>query len=193
MTTVRLPGTPDRKAELLQLATEAAAIAGMPAPDQRKRQGALFHDIQSALAVAAEALANQEDEIARLRARRAESAAEAPPDAARAALTLADLRERLRAVTSPTPGATDGDDPGQLRWIIDRLDEALHQLGVMEYHDRGRADPTRNQVIGRCPADSDHPDGTIASSVRPGLLLHGRVLRPQQVIVYVKEPEPHDG
>jgi hypothetical protein len=193
---VRIPGALDRKkAELQRLAektaVEAAAVAGVPGPAPEQEPAALLRDIRSALAVIAEALANRDREVARLRVRPAE--APAPRAPTRAALTLAELRDRARVLAEPSGEGEDTSGEGRLGWVIERLDEALHQLGVAEYLDDGRVDLARHQVIDRRPADPRHPSGTIASSVRSGLLLSGEVLRPQQVVVYANQPADQKG
>jgi GrpE len=159
----------------------------VPGPAPKQEPAALLQAIRSALAVIAEALANRDREVARLRAQPAAASMPAPRAPTRAALTLAELRDRLRVLAAPSGDVANGEDPGRLGWVIERLDEALHQLGVAEYLDDGRVDLARHQVINRRPADSRHPSGTIASSVRSGLLLSGEVLRPQQVVVYVDQ------
>lgn len=191
---VRLPGFPDPKAEWQEqaekTAAQAAAIAGMPGPPPGQEPTELLQGIRLALAAVAEAMANQDRELARLRALPTSASVPASRPPTRAALTLADLRDRLRVLAS-SPGnpadrdvANGRDDSSQLGWVIERLDEALRQLGVAEYQDTGPVDLGRHQVVDRRPADSQHPSGTIASSVRSGLLLSGDVLRPQQVVVY---------
>jgi len=189
---VRLPGVPDRKkAELQQLAektaVEAAAIAGVPRPAPEQDPAVLLQATRSALAVVAEALANRDREVTRLRVQSAATPRPALRTPTRAALTLAELRDRLRVLAAPSGDIADGGAPDRLGWVIERLDEALQQLGVAEYLDNGRLDLARHQVIDRRPADSRHPGGTIASSVRSGLLLSGEVLRPQQVVVYADQ------
>jgi hypothetical protein len=200
---VRLPGFPDPKAEWQQLAekaaAEAAVAAGLPGPAPDQDPAELLHSIRLAIRVIEEAMASQDRKLARSTARQA--SAPAPGPSPRAALTLADLRDRLRvlAAAPDQPGDVGGesgrdsvtrpDEPSRLGWIIDRLSEALRQLGVAEYLDTGPVDLARHQVVGRCPADARHSSGTIASSVRSGLLLSGDVLRPQRVVVYADPTE----
>jgi hypothetical protein len=200
---VRLPVFSDPKAEWQRLAeqtaAEAAAVAGMPGPRPEQKPAELLRDVRSALAVIAEAMANQDRELARLRAQPTQAPMPAAQTPTQAALTLAELRDRLRVLASSPENPTDRgkrrnqddqdvatsrDDSSRLHWVIERLDEALRQLGVAEYRDAGPVDLARHQVVDRCPADPQHPSGTIASSVRSGLLLSGDVLRPQQVVVY---------
>ena len=175
---MRIPGLPRRDAALRDLAdalaTEAAAITGLPAPGSDDPVAQLG-SVRAALAVTAEMIANQQRELDRLRT---QPAAPPPNPSDRAALTLVDLRDRLRVLGAPDSG---------YGWVVERLGEALDQLDVIEFQDEGRTDPARHQVMDRRPADTAHPAGTIARSVRSGLLLSGRVLRPQQVVVFVDD------
>jgi hypothetical protein len=200
---VRLPGFPDPKADWQQLAekaaAEAAAVAGLPGPAPDQDPAELLHSVRLSIRVIEEAMASQDRQLARSTAR--QEAAPASGPSPRAALTLAGLRDRLRVLAaapdqpvdagggSGPDSGTGPDAPGRLGWIIDRLTEALQQLGVAEYLDTGPVDLARHQVVGRSPADGRHASGTIASSVRSGLLLSGDVLRPQQVVVYADPAE----
>jgi hypothetical protein len=143
---VRLPGAPDRKkAELQQLAeqaaVEAAAVAGMPGPTPKQEPAALLQAIRSALAVIAEALANRDREVARLRAQPAAVSMPAPRAPTRAALTLAELRDRLRVLAAPSGDVANGEDPGRLGWVIERLDEARRR-GIPGRRTRGSGSPS---------------------------------------------------
>jgi molecular chaperone GrpE (heat shock protein) len=190
----RIPGVPHWKADLRQaqqltetVALDAAQLAGMPRPRPGQEIPALLYSIQSAFHVVAEAMANQERQIAALRPQPESTPKSAVQAIAEAALTLAELRERLREITTSADGRSLSPEPGRLGWVIERLDEALGQLDVVEFQDEGLVDLARNHVVDRLPASSAHPAGTIASSPRPGLLVHGEVLRPQQVVIYVDE------
>jgi len=185
-------------------AAEAAALAGMPSPPPTKDPAELLSAIRLAVRAIEETLASQDRKLASAMAQQAQAPAPAPGASPRAALTLADLRDRLRVLAaaagqSGDPGASSQDsaagldEPSRLDWIIDRLTEALQQLGVAEYLDTGPVDLARHQVVGRRPADARHLSGIIESSVRSGLLLSGDVLRPQQVVVYADTARSTDG
>lgn len=188
---MRVPGIPDRRARLEQesaqlAAAEAAALAGMPEPSSEET-GASLDAIRSALSVISEKLANQERQVAALRSQPDPAPRAAFQASAQGALTIAELRDRLRAIASSADGAASEGDPARINWIIGRLDEALGQLNVVEFLDEGSVDPARNHVVDRLPASPVHPAGTIASTARSGLLFHGEVLRPQQVVIYVEQ------
>lgn len=195
---VSLPGQNGRQLERLRRLTAetarvAAGLAGTPRPVSRQEPVESLAAIRSALAVMAEKLANQEREVAMLRAERDAAAAAEPWPATRTVLTTAELRDRLRAMVAAPDGLGDAAVRGRLDWVIGRLDEILGQLGVVEYFDEGQVDFARNHVVDRRPTDDRHIAGTIASSVRSGLLLRGEILRPQDVVIYSDQSGAIDG
>lgn len=115
---VRIPGVPHRKAELRQaqewaetVARDAARLAGMPGPQPGQEIPALLDSVRSAFAVIAEAIANQERKIAALRPRPESTQKSAIQAVAEAALTLAELRERLREIVSSASQAATSTEP----------------------------------------------------------------------------------
>lgn len=177
--------------QVRRLAAEAAALAGTPGPAAGMPLDELLAAASTAMSAAREAQANEVREASRRAAVQSGVVqVERPNPAGRAALTLADLRDRLRLMTGADSSYSwdDQDDPGgALPWVLERLDEAMRQLDVSEFADTGPVDHLRHRAVDRRPADAEHPPGTIAASVRSGLLLGGVQLRPQQVVVYVSE------
>ncbi|MFH8369989.1 nucleotide exchange factor GrpE [Streptomyces sp. NPDC018031] len=74
-----------------------------------------------------------------------------------------------------------------LRWLDGRLIRLFAVCEVADLHDEGPVDPARHEIVGRRPADDGRPVGSIAETVRHGFVWRGRVLRPQQVIVYAED------
>lgn len=139
-------------------------------------------------------LARLREENARLRAEAAElraeqlvwhAEAEHPHPVVPELLLLADWLSDLIA--------DDGRpaDPEQaaiaLRWLDGRLIRLFAVCEVADLHDEGTVDLVRHEIVGSRPADDGRPVGSIAETVRRGYLWRGRVLRPQQVIVYTDD------
>lgn len=70
-----------------------------------------------------------------------------------------------------------------IRHVFEGLRSMLRSHGIEEMQVLGeRFDPERHEAVGSRKEDGKEPD-TILEEVRPGYLLHGRVLRPAQVII----------
>jgi len=55
-----------------------------------------------------------------------------------------------------------------------------------------RFDPAQHEALLHQESD-EHPEGQITAVIRDGYALHGKVLRPAQVIVAKGRPQPTDG
>ncbi len=163
------------------VARHAVAVAGGAVPPEGRTMEESLATIDAALSALAESRENSAREVQRLVAASGhrQQAMHASP---RSMLVLAELRDRLRTVVAEDAVSDDG--ARMLPWVIARLDEALADLEVSEFSDDGAVDVLRHHIVDRRPADSAHPPGTIARSVRSGLMLAGALLRPQQVVVY---------
>jgi molecular chaperone GrpE (heat shock protein) len=178
-----LPGFPgrrnldDARTATRALATRAAALAGLapPAPDDDLPR--LLDSSATALAVLAEQAGNARQDARRERERLATEQARATKTRAGIAEALSDLRERLRRT---------GDGGPSLTWAVQHVDAILQLAGAREFVDEGSLTPARHRVVERRAADAAHPPRTIASTVRPGLLLDGEVLRPQEIVAYTQ-------
>lgn len=189
---MRLPGQkPEEKASRIRevardLAFYGAQVSGIPPPISDAPTAAFFATIQSAIDVLNEMQRNSNLQASRTSDRASADQADWKSVRTAVVLSLADLRHQLRARDIAV--ATGREDLSDMRelvgWVIERLDEALETAGASEFVDDGKLNVSRHHVVGRIPSNATHPDGTIASSVRSGLLVAGEVLTPQQVIVY---------
>lgn len=114
-------------------------------------------------------------------ARHPEPEPDEPPEWTTATITIRDRVAALR-------------DHGQadavvFDWLHQRLGTVLDLQGVTEVVDVGEVDVARQEVVGTQPAPHPAEVDRIASTVRPGYLRHGQIIRPQQVIAYVATPE----
>lgn len=193
---MQMPGSSDRRLKSLRdvgraVATQAAAIAGAPAPYADAEPEDLFAAITQSLRLIVESRANEQREWARRQSTEpsVSALATAPSDAGPATdpgalLALADLLDRLRVITAGGAAAPQQDEV--LPWLLERLADAVSRFGIAEFDDTGLSDPVRHQVVGRVPTTDAALEGHIARSVRPGLTVSGEMLRPQQVLVYAE-------
>jgi hypothetical protein len=198
---VRLPGqNPEEKASRIReaardLAFYGAQVSGIPQPMRDAPTAAFFATIRSAIDVLNEVRRNSSLQASRTSDRASADQADWKSVRTAVVLSLADLRHQLRA--RDTAVATRMDDLSDMRdlvgWVIERLDETLETAGASEFVDDGRLNVSRHHVVGRIPSNAAHSDGTIASSARPGLLVAGEVLSPQQVIVYSDSVKSYGG
>ena len=87
-----------------------------------------------------------------------------------------------------------------LRMVCDRFEQTLRKHHCLPIEAEGQAfDPHYHEAIGEHPTE-EFPEGNVAHVARIGYTLHGRVVRPAQVLVAKKpqgdtEPsaEPDDG
>ncbi len=189
---MRLPGqNPEEKASRIReaardLAFYGAQASGIPPPMADDPTAAFFATIRSSIDGLNEMRRNSSLQASRTSDRASADQADWKGVRTAVVLSLADLRHQLRARdTAAAIGMNDLSDMRDLvGWMIERLDETLETAGASEFVDDGRFNVSRHHVVGRIPSNAAHPDGTIASSARPGLLVAGEVLSPQQVIVY---------
>jgi len=202
VTGVRLPGQkpaeerPNRIREAAHdLALYGAQLSGIPPPREDAPTAAFLATARSAIDVLNEMRRNSSLQASRTNDRASADQADWKSVHTAVVLSLADLRHKLRARdTAAATTADDLSDMGDLvAWMIERLDETLEAAGASEFVDDGRLNVSRHHVVGRIPSNAAHLDGTIASSARPGLLVAGEVLSPQQVIVYSDSVKSYSG
>lgn len=190
---MRLPGLKpaEEKASRIReaahdLALYSAQVSGIPPPRDDAPTAAFLATARSAIDVLNEMRRNSSLQASRTNDRASADQADWKSVRTAVVLSLADLRHKLRARDAAVATAPDDlSDMGDLvAWVIERLDETLEAAGACEFVDDGRLNVSRHHAVDRIPSNAEHPDGTIASSVRPGLLVAGEVLTPQQVIVY---------
>lgn len=174
----------------LDVAVRAADLTDRRVPDDWEHLGAqgLLEAARTSLTAAAERIREDERRLAALREDRATDPrpkAEAtdrpvsPPPIARELIEVAD---RLAVLDSD-----DREDrPAVTTWLEGRITEMLRGCEVLPIREEGPVNPSRHEVVGVRPAPEDEHDGRIAETVRPGYKWRDQVLRPQQVVAYVR-------
>ena len=100
------------------------------------------------------------------------------------ATRLIDVRDRLLA-------AGTGEGAAQsVAWAYQRLGSALADVGVESLDAGGAVDWSVHEAVGTRPAPEEALDQTVASTVRPGYRYRAALLRPQQIILYVRDSSP---
>lgn len=77
--------------------------------------------------------------------------------------------------------------PQVLSAVYRRLGQALEREGVTPVEKAGPYDESCQEVVATQPTSDARQHHQVAESVRPGYLVSGAVLRPEQVVVYVFE------
>jgi hypothetical protein len=202
VTGVRLPGQKpaEEKAsrireEAYELALYGAKASGIPPPLKDAPTAAFLGTARSAIDVLSEMRRNSSLQASRTNDRASADQADWKGVRTAVVLSLADLRHKLRArgIAAAATANPLSDMADLVAWITERLNETLEAAEASEFIDDGRLDVSRHHVVGRIPSNAAHPDGTIASSARPGLLVAGEVLSPQQVIIYSDSVKSHSG
>lgn len=106
----------------------------------------------------------------------------------RAILPVLDNLERALA-HDPSGAGAEAILSG-VRMTYDQLLSELGKFGLEQLSAAGKIfDPNVHEAIARIPWDGE-PEGTILTEERKGYLLNGRLLRPAQVTVAIRPPEP---
>jgi molecular chaperone GrpE len=74
--------------------------------------------------------------------------------------------------------------------VYQRLGKVLAREGLTPLEKDGPYDESCQEVVATQATDEADRHHVVAETVRPGYLLNGGVLRPQQVVVYVFEGAP---
>jgi hypothetical protein len=77
--------------------------------------------------------------------------------------------------------------PEVLSAIYQKLGQILEQEGVTAIEETGSFNYERQQVVATQVTDDPEKDDLICDTVRPGYLFQGKLVRPQEAIVYVFE------
>jgi len=86
------------------------------------------------------------------------------------------------AAGSGSSGATDGLRAG-VEMVVKQFDDTMAKHGITPIRSVGETfDPNLHQAISQMPSP-DHPEGTVAIEATTGFTMHGRVIRPSQVVV----------
>jgi len=84
-------------------------------------------------------------------------------------------------------GSVDGLLAG-VEMVAKQLDDALAKHGIKSISSVGAEfDPNFHQAISQMPSE-DHPEGVVAIEATTGFEMHGRVIRPSQVVVSSGKP-----
>jgi molecular chaperone GrpE len=84
-------------------------------------------------------------------------------------------------------GSVDGLLSG-VEMVAKQLDDALAKHGIKSISSVGSAfDPNFHQAISQMPSEQ-HPEGVVAIEATTGFEMHGRVIRPSQVVVSSGKP-----
>lgn len=76
-----------------------------------------------------------------------------------------------------------------VKLVARQLHEVLKQRGCTEIEARHATfDPNKHEALMQ-RADSEHPANTVIEVVQPGFQLHGRVVRPSQVVISTGPPD----
>ncbi len=98
---------------------------------------------------------------------------------ARELLNVADNLERALA---HVPAGTDKNLADGLQMILSQFWSTMQKQGIQTIESVGKPfNPEFHEAVGQEP--SDQPTGTITQDHQRGYLLHGRLLRPSQVVV----------
>lgn len=104
-----------------------------------------------------------------------------------AALPLAEdlllVRDNLaRAIEAASTGATDGLRDG-VEMVVKQFDAAMAKHGITPINSVGETfDPNLHQAISQMPSQQ-YAEGVVAIEATTGFAMHGRVIRPSQVVV----------
>lgn len=77
--------------------------------------------------------------------------------------------------------------PEMLDEIYQRLVRTLATVEILLIDESGPCDFERQRVVGTRVTSDPMLEGSIYSTIRPGYLFHGQLLRPQEVIMYVHD------
>jgi molecular chaperone GrpE (heat shock protein) len=80
-------------------------------------------------------------------------------------------------------------DPSMLEGLYLKLGEILKDERITEIDESGRFDYDRQKILQVRTTDDPEQDEHVYSTVRPGYMIEGELLRPQEVIVYSYQGE----
>lgn len=78
-------------------------------------------------------------------------------------------------------------DAGVLKSLYERLGQVLELEGVSSLESDGPFDPERQRALGTEATDDAALNRRVCRTVRAGYLFRGRLLRPQEVVVYTSK------
>ncbi len=84
----------------------------------------------------------------------------------------------------------DSSSPKVLEAIYQQLEQILAKEGVKPLEETGQFNYERHKVISTQKTDDPDKDDWVCETVKPGYLFDGKLIRPQEVIVYTFERSP---
>ena len=102
------------------------------------------------------------------------------PEPSSTAKELIKLRDNiLLAITENTTG-----DVRMFQSLYRKMGKILEEEGVFTLEAMEKFNYEQQQVMETKPTDDVNLDGLVSSTLRPGYLFDGKLIRPQEVIVY---------
>ncbi len=108
---------------------------------------------------------------------------EREPEPSVAAQEIIKLRDWILLVQSEGDSST----PKVLDAIYQQLEQILAKQGVKPLEETGLFNYERHKVVSTQKTDNPNKDDWVCETVRPGYLFEGKLIRPQEVIVYTYE------
>lgn len=185
------PGRENIRRLALDVAAHAGELIGrrVPADWEGLSTHELLRIARTSLTAAEDRIRDADLRIAALReeaslARQRDPGSDlAPPDDPPPIVNdLIEVADRLAVLDS----APDEAGTVPARWLEGRVAAMLARHEVSVIRDEGPVDPSRHEVVDVRPAPADGDVERIAETVRPGYSWRGRILRPQQVVAFVK-------
>lgn len=102
------------------------------------------------------------------------------PDLSVTAKELIKLRDWILLAKSSETGVA----PEVIEELYRKVGQILEKEDVIELSERGPYDYNRQQVVDTRPTDDPEQNDMVYATVRPGYLFHGKLIRPQEVIIY---------
>jgi molecular chaperone GrpE len=97
-------------------------------------------------------------------------------------LLVRDNLARAIDAAASSSGATDGLRAG-VEMVVKQFDDTMAKHGITPIKSVGETfDPNLHQAITQMPS-AEHPEGVVAIEATTGFTMHGRVIRPSQVVV----------
>jgi len=91
------------------------------------------------------------------------------------------LRDWVSLATSPGGGGASRE---LMEELYRKLGQVLEKGEVVPLEDVGPYDYMKQKIMSTCPVDNPDKNNFVQSTVRPGYMYRGRLIRPQEVIVY---------
>ncbi len=183
----RLAGDSTRRLAL-DVAVRAAELTGGRVPGDWEQLSAqdLLEAARTSLADAAERIHADERRISALQEERP---AVRPPEPAGERASPPPIAHELIEVADRLAVLVPGDRTAVTRWLEERVADMLTGCEVARIQEAGQVNPSRHEVVGVRPAPGDEHADHIAETVRPGYEWRDEVVRPQQVVAYVRAGE----